>query len=451
MSNSIKTIAEFTEWVDGLSGRFILYRGLADKDWRVEASASRRIEENSDSVIFKNYVSNLLETARRNGLGHRADAELCDLELLANLQHHGAATCLIDFTQSPLTALWFACKNEPKKDGKVIGMRTDKKLFSIVNSEQQKGKAGTFLDEENLWRWEPRDINNRIIAQQSTFVFGKPCIEEEHYCTVIIAQESKIKLIEALEEHYNTSEVTLFRDMSGFSLANAHDKIYNGYTEEDYSSLGRSAYQRQDFEGVEYYCDKIIEINPDNADAYYNRGIIKGILGNHKGEIDDYGEVIKLNPDYTEAYNNRGAERINIGDHKGAIEDYDKAIELNPNDAETYNNRGIAKGKIGDHNGAIEDYGRAIELNPNDAYAYNNRGNTKGALGDHNGAIEDYDSSIKLNPNFAYAYNNRGNVRAKLGDYNDAIEDYNKAIELNPNYVDAYNKSRYCKNQTRRS
>ena len=50
---TIKTIAEFTEWVSGLSGRSMLYRGLADNDWPVEASASRRIEKYSDSGIFK--------------------------------------------------------------------------------------------------------------------------------------------------------------------------------------------------------------------------------------------------------------------------------------------------------------------------------------------------------------------------------------------------------------
>ena len=61
-------------------------------------------------TMFQNYVSRILEEARQQwGLGHPPSGELCDLELLADLQHHGVATCLIDFTQTPLTALWFAC------------------------------------------------------------------------------------------------------------------------------------------------------------------------------------------------------------------------------------------------------------------------------------------------------------------------------------------------------
>ena len=47
------------------------------------------------------------------------------MELLAELQHYGAATCLIDFTNSALIALWFACHKEAGKAGKVVAMVTD--------------------------------------------------------------------------------------------------------------------------------------------------------------------------------------------------------------------------------------------------------------------------------------------------------------------------------------
>ena len=134
-------------------------------------------------------------------------------------------------------------------------MRTDNaELFKIVEPDQQKKSIGTFFEQEGLWEMATKRYkNNRIVAQQSIFVFGEPNIKEEYYETVIISQGSKKNLIEALEEHYNISEVTLFRDISGFSLANAHNKIYTGYNEEEYSSLGVSAYQRQDFENVKYY------------------------------------------------------------------------------------------------------------------------------------------------------------------------------------------------------
>ena len=42
------------------------------------------------------------------------------------------------------------------------------------------------------------------------------------------------------------------------------------------------------------------------AHAYHNRGVSKDKLGNYKGAIADYDKAIELNPQYASAYNNRG-------------------------------------------------------------------------------------------------------------------------------------------------
>ena len=76
MSNRIKTVRGFVDWVKELPRGSILYRGLADKNWPVEASAYRRIKNDPASNIFEDYVLDLLESTRRLGLGHRADTEL---------------------------------------------------------------------------------------------------------------------------------------------------------------------------------------------------------------------------------------------------------------------------------------------------------------------------------------------------------------------------------------
>ena len=448
---TIKTIEEFMAWVKELSDGSMLYRGLADKDWPVEASASRRIKghSNENSVlmpVFQNYVSKILEDARQWGLGHRANMELCDLELLADLQHYGAATCLIDFTQTPLTALWFACWKKPKTDGRVIGMRTDNtELFKIVTSDQQKEKIGIFFEQEGLWKWSPRDINKRIVAQQSVFVFGKPQIEESHYESVIIDKSNKTTIIEALKKYYSILASNLFRDMGGFAIVNAHNRPYTEYKAEDYFSLGVDAHQKQEFERAIKYYSTVIELNPDDANAYNNRGAARSNLGDYKGAIEDYDKATELNPDYVGAYNNRGAARSKLGNYKGAIEDYNKAIELNPNHANAYYKRGVAKGNLSNYKGTIEDYDKAIALNPDFSLAYNNRGLAKDNLSDYKDAIEDYDKAIELNPNYAITYYNRGVIKNKLSNYKGAIEDYDKAIELNPDFSLAYNNRGFAK------
>ena len=52
------------------------------------------------------------------------------------------------------------------------------------------------------------------------------------------------------------------------------------------------------------------------------------------GEIDDYTKVININPKDTDAFFNRANVKKDIGDMKGACEDWRKAEELGDNEAE---------------------------------------------------------------------------------------------------------------------
>ena len=107
MTVTIETVEELIAWTKELQGGLFLYRGLADSDWEVESSGYRRIGKSKDissetlpAVTFQNYIDRLLDEASLQGFREREDKRFSDLELLAELQHLGAATCLIDFTTS---------------------------------------------------------------------------------------------------------------------------------------------------------------------------------------------------------------------------------------------------------------------------------------------------------------------------------------------------------------
>ena len=137
MSEPIKSVEEYIAWTKQLDGQMLLYRGLADADWEVESSAYRRIKKfqgEPHPVTFLNYITRLLDNAGLQGFRYRHGRKLSNLELLAELQHYGAATCLIDFTENALIALWFACRERPEKDGMVVAMATDDtETFSTVS------------------------------------------------------------------------------------------------------------------------------------------------------------------------------------------------------------------------------------------------------------------------------------------------------------------------------
>jgi tetratricopeptide (TPR) repeat protein len=140
--------------------------------------------------------------------------------------------------------------------------------------------------------------------------------------------------------------------------------------------------------------------------------------------IEDYTKAIELNPQYADAYYNRGVAHDDLGEYQKAIEDYTKAIELNPQYADAYSDRGYVYNKIGKYWKAVDDYNKAIELGSKYTYAYFTRGYAHGELCQYQKAIDDYTKAIELTPQHASAYNNRGNVYNELGEHHKAIDDY---------------------------
>jgi len=445
MGEPIKTVEEFIAWIKQVQGRLFVYRGLAGAAWEVESSAYRRIRQSHETPpppsVLHNYLKQLLESARLRGFQERQGKSYTDLELLADLQHYGAATCLIDFTTNALVALWVACEDQPEQPaGKVVALATeDTDRFAIVTSQHLTQPIETFLDQGKLWKWEPSHLSTRIVAQQSVFVFGTGTIDETYYESIEIDGGSKRKIREALQERFGLTEQYLFSDFPGFALSHAHNKPYHDYTAEDYFSLGLTLQQQDNHEKAREFYDEALKINPQEAVVYNNRGLTKHNLGDHAGAIADFDEALKINPQYIAAYSNRGLTRDALGDRVGAIADFDEALKINPQYALAFYNRGNAKDALGDHVGAIADYDEALKINPQYTAAYSNRGNAKHALGDYVGAIADFDEALKINPQEVVAYNNRGFTKDALGDHVGAIADYDEALKINPQYTVAYN------------
>ena len=182
--------------------------------------------------------------------------------------------------------------------------------------------------------------------------------------------------------------------------------------------------------------EKRAEQNRMTAQDYFRRAYKNDDLGKHEEAIEDLNKAIELKPDYALAYNNRGIAYNNLGQYDRAIEDYDKAIELDPDYTYAYNNRGIAYNNLGQYDRAIEDYDKAIELNPDYAHAYYNRGYSYDDLKQYDRAIEDYDKAIELDPNDADYYTNRARAYRKLGNTSLAEADEARAAELEANEKD---------------
>ncbi len=199
---------------------------------------------------------------------------------------------------------------------------------------------------------------------------------------------------------------------------------------EQYFGQAFECHEAGDLQAALQNYDLAIQVNPQFAEAYNNRGIVRGQLGQRDWSLADYDSAIRLNPTFAKAFYNRGNSLYDDGEYEEAIRDHTQAISIDSDFAEAYNNRGLAYYAQQQYDNAINDYNRALELQPNDAAMHNNRGNARRKQGDLDGAETDYNIAIQLNPEFIEAYNNRGITRELRGDIRGAIEDFERYLGL---------------------
>ncbi len=87
--------------------------------------------------------------------------------------------------------------------------------------------------------------------------------------------------------------------------------------------------------------NKIIDINPNFADAYYNLAVINKKLDQQEDAESNYIKSIRINPKKFEAYNNLGNIYKDKKNTKLAIKNYLKSLEINPNYTIALQNFGI--------------------------------------------------------------------------------------------------------------
>jgi tetratricopeptide (TPR) repeat protein len=107
---------------------------------------------------------------------------------------------------------------------------------------------------------------------------------------------------------------------------------------------------------------KSMQVKPDDAVGYKNRGDYSLKLGEYERAINDYHQAIKINANYADAYFNRGNINFDQGDYAAAINDFSQVIKLQFNYSDAYYNRGYARLMIGDKQGAIDDLKKAAGL-----------------------------------------------------------------------------------------
>ena len=150
--------------------------------------------------------------------------ETNEFEILAELQHHGGKTNLIDFTTDYRIALFFACDGFHDKDGRLILQRRE-----AIRDQIKR----------------PQNPVNRVIAQKSVFVqppkgFVEPDAE------IDIPKNLKQPILDHLRKYHGISTETIYNDLHGFiKNQGIHQSAYTAFYTARASSDAESRIRRQ--------------------------------------------------------------------------------------------------------------------------------------------------------------------------------------------------------------
>ena len=408
-----------------------VFRGQGDAKWPLRSGASRRLSEegiSDDGPLFideyLDYHRVLLDRARRVMPYGDKDQSSSPLQLLAKLQHFGAATGLVDFTHSPLVALWFAC-DEPGHDGRVFFVSKELPHTSYVTSKLEEGDIANVLSRAqdptgpSYLLWEPiveGDAALRILGQRSVFVIGRPAIEERHVQSVVINAADKRILREELEQ-LDVSERTIYRDFVGFCRMERADAPYEPpTTAAAHLRRGNDALSRRDYsEAIDAY-GRCLDLRGDQAETHFLRGNAYAGAKRYRDAINEYDEALQ-SPDFTVGSSTRYPR-------------FYFAILFN---------RGNMRACLGEYQNSVEDYRLASHVAPGFTASHFNRGNAHFMQQQFGEAVSCYDEVLGVPPESTAALHNKALALILLGKLDDAEACYTKiqhVAELEPNTLE---------------
>lgn len=249
----INTIDELFEQLNKLPNHFI-YRGHASAEWLLESSLERVIGRSWSNDSAKNFEDySLLQFKPKFHLYDHENIEpKSKLAWLSIMQHYGVPTRLLDFTESPYIALYFALETyNPQFQTDLAIFAFDYRAIMKNSIEHIKSKNKKFNEDyssvyENqdlifdsvidkfgydiVWIAEPQQLNTRLDRQAGSFLFSgnrglkiQIVLDSELYENVqmykfCIPSELYVHIYVLLQKMNITSKI-LYGDLDGLACA----------------------------------------------------------------------------------------------------------------------------------------------------------------------------------------------------------------------------------------
>lgn len=182
--------------------------------------------------------------------------------------------------------------------------------------------------------------------------------------------------------------------LSFFTLVILATPIFAQTTAEEYFEASQTRLRDRNLPGAIAALDKAIELKPDFARAYLQRGRLHLMQGAVDATLADFDKALLIDPDLAEAYAERAMLRRMKNNDSGALSDLDNAIVRGVRSDMIYSERSSLRMMAGDLKGALTDAEAAISINPNRIGNYLSRAAARRATGNDDGALADYNYII---------------------------------------------------------
>jgi type I restriction enzyme M protein len=199
----------------------LLYRGHGATSFSLRPKVGRLLPSpNSTKSIVNEKM--MLELFRRQSADRLEVTAADDWELLAIAQHHGLATRLLDWTRSPLVALYFSVSKEYEsrgEDGRPLYEDAEILVWRRPNADLSKSLPKNPFDITKTMSYIPRIVTSRLRAQSGVFTAHSEPSQvyvPNGLVRVRIPYEKRKELKASLFRH-GIHEAALYPDMDGLA------------------------------------------------------------------------------------------------------------------------------------------------------------------------------------------------------------------------------------------
>ena len=189
----------------------------------------------------------------------------------------------------------------------------------------------------------------------------------------------------------------------------------------------REAYERGQVDLAIKLYTEAIEINPDYAEAYYQRGELYRGRKQWDKAVADVESTLARDPKHLGALRRRGSDFFHNGKYAEAAADYTLAVKMKDHTWYDYYMRGRALAAMEECESSLKDFNRAIDEWPKASHVYYERGKLYVHLGKLKRAEQDFTSTVTYDPKHAGAHFELGKLRFGEGKYDEALKFFTQA------------------------